>query len=543
MTFTGKIRLSLILIAVVPPLLITSVIYFHSVKQLDLFERQQASATLRKFHAFHDSFQKELRQSVNDMARSAELKKNLFLLSTGALKSLTVNPHSYRLDFLEILDSTLTVLATYHRPGLVGEPIQPDAADLRLDSAGQVETIEYDTAGAHPAIAFLKRLEPNRLLYTGCYLDGDYLARMRTVLDAEVEVFISPDTLSVLAGMEKGMLYAMGKNYRAILEGGKSAPFAVVATFTSSYEKPVMLSLLRLTGLVALFSMLAALGLGLYITNHAKREIDNLVQATARVAAGDFSSPVMAYEEGEFSQLADSFSEMTVKLKKLQQQLATTAKIAAWQAVGRKIAHEIKNPLTPIAISVEDLRRSYVEGLPDFDKTFQETTATIKSEVNRLSKLLDSFVGFARMSPPDIRTVKGKALTAPLETLYRAELDSGRLVLRNHIAKENIRLDPEAFTQVLINLIKNGLEAAPKATVTLTLQRGAQHLLFTVEDTGPGFSEEKLRNSFEPYVTTKEGGSGLGLVICHRIVHDHGGTMELYNRQQGGGGVRITLPQ
>jgi nitrogen fixation/metabolism regulation signal transduction histidine kinase len=159
-----------------------------------------------------------------------------------------------------------------------------------------------------------------------------------------------------------------------------------------------------------------------------------------------------------------------------------------------------------------------------------------------MTKLLDQFVSFARMSAPVIRAVEADTFLREVTALYRREIDSGGLTVVNTCRRNKFRLDPEAFKQVLINLIKNGLEATDDAVVTLTMSDEEDALNLRVEDSGPGFTEEKLQNSFEPYVSTKKGGSGLGLVICHRIVHDHGGTMELYNRREGGGGVRIRLP-
>ena len=307
-------------------------------------------------------------------------------------------------------------------------------------------------------------------------------------------------------------------------------------------SRSTFVTLFGITGFVAFIAALIAITLGFYITGKAKREIENLVSATSRVAGGDFSTPVMAYDEGEFSQLADSFSDMMHNLRQTQKRLATTEKIAAWQTVGRKIAHEIKNPLTPIAISVDDLRRSHAEKLPQFDNILDETTKTIKSEVERLIKLLDEFVSFARMNAPEIRPVDTSQFITDIQTLYRNEIESGRVSVSNKSRRSTINIDPEAFKQVLINLIKNGLEASEDCTVSVTIVDIDKSIEITVEDTGPGFSEDKLSNSFEPYVTTKEGGSGLGLVICHRIVNDHGGTMELYNHS-GGAGVRVRLPQ
>ena len=543
MTFTGRIRIYLIIAAVLPPLLVMSVIYFHSVRQLEASDRQQAFKNLQKFEAFNGSFQKELRANIDELLASQDLAKAVRALKSGRIGRVELDPRPFGLDFMEILDTNYRVLATYHRPGLLGEKIQRDFDSDRFDTAGCLETVEYDIEGPHAAFAFVRRIDENMFLYTGRYLDFRLQQQLAGLLDAEVRIYIDVDTPSVYTGFKREVLYETDGTYQAVLAGGTAFDFFLVAVFASGVEKPIFLSLLKVTGAVALFSVIVAVGLGMFITGRAKREIDNLVQATSRVADGDFSTPVMAYEEGEFSQLADSFTDMMVKLKALQKELATTEKIAAWQIMGRKIAHEIKNPLTPIAISADDLRRSYHEQLPQFDRTLEETTATIKSEVNRMTKLLDQFVSFARMGAPVISPVAANMFLNSVKALYKHEVDSGRLTTVNNSRCEKFRLDPEAFKQVLINLIKNGFETTDDATVTLTVNDEGDYLKFTVEDSGPGFTEKKLQNSFEPYVSTKKDGSGLGLVICHRIVHDHGGTMELYNRPEGGGGVSIKLPR
>jgi nitrogen fixation/metabolism regulation signal transduction histidine kinase len=250
----------------------------------------------------------------------------------------------------------------------------------------------------------------------------------------------------------------------------------------------------------------------------------------------------MAYEEGEFSQLADSISEMMVRLKALQRKLGTTEKIAAWQAMGRKIAHEVKNPLTPIAISIDDLRRSHAEQQPDFDRILLNTTATIKTEVTRLNEMLDQFVRFARMKPPVMGTVKLDQILDRVRTLYNSHLENGRLEIINDIRRRTLTVDPDQIQQLLINLIKNSLETGPDTSVKVKLTDRSEGIIIRIEDSGPGFSKDGLAANFQPYLSTKKNGSGLGLVICQRIVFDHGGNIEIYNRESGGAGILIELP-
>ena len=538
MTFTGKIRTFLVAVAVLPTALIMMVIYFHSVDQLEQADQRKAYDNFKKYDTFRDALRSELDDNVTNLLESEQMTRTLRSPRSGR----PVDPHLFGLDFLEITDTNLTVLASHHRPGLLGQPAQPELKRQQIDTTGLIETLEFDVDGGHAAFTTVRPLGESLLVYTGKYIDRPMLRQLSALLDAAIQIEQVDDSVLVYASMDRGSLYQSGESYQAVLAGGQQAGFFLVATFDVGSDKPIFLDLLSVAAIFALASVVLAIFLGVYITGRAKREIDNLVSATSRVAAGDFGTPVMAYEEGEFSQLADSFSDMTLRLKETQKRLATTEKIAAWQTVGRKIAHEIKNPLTPIGISVDDLRRSHAENVPQFDKVLDETTATIKQELDRLVKILDEFVSFARMRTPELETVDLNTFLDSVTSLYRGEIDTGRIKIDNRSKSKKLKLDPEAIKQVLINLIKNGLESSPTAKVTLTLSDQKDSVVFTIEDTGPGFTEEKLANSFEPYVTTKEGGSGLGLVICHRIVHDHGGTMELYNKPSGGAAVRIHLP-
>lgn len=543
MTYTGRIRVYLIFVAMLPPLLVMSVIYFHSVRQLESLDRQQAFQNLKKYNIFLRSFEEELSGNLETLIGSESLGKARLLLKSGRADKVVLDPRVFGFDFMEIIDTGYRVLATYHRPGLLGESIRPTTFPDDFATVGQLHTVEYDIGGAHAAFTFVRPIDRSLLLYTGRYLDTRYRLRLAGLLDADIDILIDPKVTDIHRQMAPGALYEVEGEYHAVLTKPSPPGFITVATFITGVEKPIFISLLTVTGWVAALSIGVAIGLGMFITSRVKREIDNLVEASLRIAAGDFTTPVMAYEEGEFSQLAESLNDMKTKLKTTQKMLATSEKIAAWQMVGRKLAHEIKNPLTPIIIGVDDLRRSYKEKLPRFDETLDETTTTIKTEVSRMTTLLEQFVSFARMSAPIIRVVRTDDILGAIALLYRREVESNQLRVTNQSRRKNVNLDPEALKQVLVNLIKNGFEAAEGAEVTVSLHDDAKDLLVTIEDTGPGFTDEKLQNSFEPYISHKAGGSGLGLVICHRIVHDHGGTMELYNRPEGGGGVRIRLPQ
>jgi len=546
MTFSGRIRLYLVAIAFLPPLLMMAVVYFYSSRQQELAYQQNAAEDLRKLVTYRQHFRSSLRQSLNRVRASDRLQQIGLARGGAGGTDFTVDARQFDLDFMEILDSTNRVLATWQRPGLVGEPIAWDSEAAPDTIARLRETVEYDIEGRHAALTGLIVGERGLRVYGGWYLERRFQPMANLMMRGEVSVVYEEEArteFNRMTSMEFGSLYQPDEDYQAILGGSQPAGFILLADFAPADTSSVFSSFINVISLVALISVLTAIGLGIYISGRAKREIDNLVDAFSRVSGGNLETTVMAFEEGEFAQLADSFSEMTQKLRESQAQLATSEKIAAWQTMARKIAHEIKNPLTPIAISADDLRRSFQEKLPRFEDTLDSNTRMIKSEVERLTALLDQFVSFARMSPPEIVETPIVELLRDFETLYADKLRDAKLVVRIETQRKNIMVDARQMRQVLVNLVKNSFEAGDDVSVKVALYDNREGYRLTVTDTGPGFPAQVLDQSFEPYVSTKKGGSGLGLVICQRIVHDHGGSIQLHNIPEGGAAVTILLPQ
>ena len=545
MSFAAKIRLYLITVAVLPPLAVMGVIYFHSAQRAEELDRQNANNEVRKYLEFRRSYREELKGTVGAVTTQPAFGRALLMLKAGKPSQIDLSNDSAWLDFLELVDSSGVILASAHRPALIGDSLKLPPETGFIDSPQVFETVELDRTGTHAALSVLAPVGNAVYVYAGNYFDSAYLTAARTASSANLNIRLYDQNRHAdyyNSQMELGVLYLIDDQYQALVGGGVGTGFYMTASLRSGTQQPVFHSLIVVTGLVAAASVLLALGIGFYVSYRTKREFDNLLAATARVASGDLSTPVIAYEEKEFAHLAESFSDMIVKLRNAQANLAVSQKIAAWQVMGRKVAHEVKNPLTPITICADDLRRSYYEKLPEFDKTLERNTAVIKSEVQRVIKLLDQFVAFARMAPPVRQVSRVGDLIAEIGTLYGTETTSGRLKLQNECGDSSFRIDPEQIKQLLVNLIKNGFESSENAVVELTVREEDGNLVLTVTDSGPGFSPEKLARGFEPYLSSKKDGSGLGLVICQRIAVDHSGSIELFNRPEGGAGVRVTLP-
>ncbi len=547
MTSTAKTRLYLLLIAVLPPLLMVIVIYFYSIKQYEQLGGEKTYESLDRFEKLEKSYLIKLKDQAIELSKSAEIKRAELLIKSGRIEQVDLSKLSTVFDVVEIIDSTFKVIASAHRPGLIGEVIKIPDISNNPEGTQYFEKTEYDMNGLFAGHGFLVPVEKNYYLYLTKYINPSFILLIEQLLYAEIDLYfdeVSNQEFDDYKNLSKGRLFQDkdDKSLIVLLAGNKVSGFLLLARFDIAEQKPIFFSLVRLTGVVALASVILAILVGIYITGQTKKEIVNLIDATQKVSDGDLSTPVMAYQEGEFSQLADSFTEMKSKLQKTLDDLSTTEKIAAWKEMGQKIAHEVKNPLTPIAISIDDLRRSYYEKLPDFDKTIDETTTVIKIEINRLVKLLDQFVKFARMEPPKIVETDINTIIEGTASLYQQNIESGNLKITNSSNLTNAKLDGEKIKQLLINLIKNGLESSPETNVNVAFADTNDGLLICLDDTGPGFPQEIIDSHFKPYASTKKGGSGLGLVISARIVHDHGGTITIYNKEEGGGRVEISLP-
>jgi two-component system nitrogen regulation sensor histidine kinase NtrY len=226
-------------------------------------------------------------------------------------------------------------------------------------------------------------------------------------------------------------------------------------------------------------------------------------------------------------------------------ELMRAQKLAAWRDVAQGIAHEIKNPLTPIQLSAQRLRRKFRERAGDFSEVFDECTNTIITQVEGLKGLLDEFSRFARMPESNPTPTDLPQLLEEILHLYRSahrEVVVG-LVCDPAIAKAN--LDGEQMKRALINLIENAIEAMDGqgcVEIVTSLDARQQRVRIEVRDTGAGIPHQNRDKLFLPYFTTKKGGSGLGLAIVNRIVADHNGTISVRDNIPRGSIFNIELP-
>lgn len=223
---------------------------------------------------------------------------------------------------------------------------------------------------------------------------------------------------------------------------------------------------------------------------------------------------------------------------------------AAWGEVARRLAHEIKNPLTPIQLSAERMRRKYLATMSEEDaQILDRATHTIVQQVEAMKEMVNAFSDYARAPDMEIGQFDMDKLVHEVVDLYRAQESTVKIVLTSDSTMPNIEADIGRVRQILHNLLRNAIEAlenTPDARIDVHVGAaefdGVHVLQVIVEDNGPGFAENAINQIFDPYVTTKPKGTGLGLAIVKKLVEEHVGTIRAYNRSEGGAVIKIRLP-
>lgn len=265
------------------------------------------------------------------------------------------------------------------------------------------------------------------------------------------------------------------------------------------------------------------------LSDEIMRPIESLEEATQRVVAGDYSYRILSRAGGDISHLVNSFNTMIQELDDSRRKIRQTEKVAAWQEIAQRLAHEIKNPLTPIKLSAERILQKYRRGTDGFEVALERSVQSIVHEVNGLSAMLTEFRNFSTLPKPTIKDVNLLELLDQATELYRHEskVEFGF----DQVSKDLVmRADPDMLRRVLANLWQNAIEAMNGEGKILVradiVKKGrSRYARIQILDTGPGISEEDQQKVFHPYFTTKQHGTGLGLAIVERILFDHNGTI------------------
>ncbi len=558
------------------------------------FEEMDAQRT----EALVAQFQKEFAQRGEEVARQVEnianaeitLRMALDLAQPNADQSLYVHDgtgaaQDHGLDFVQFVNSDGTVISSAQYPSRVGYKNDWVVGKNWRDSRAFLNKEELPD-GVALSLTVVRTLpvgDKNFYIMGGRRLDQNFLASLvlpsglRTLLYQNLQTGFAPTELTDAAGpaphaerylslIERSQKQpqkavtgtinwtadaASAEAFHAIPLTGRNDELLGILLVGSSRRELVLLT--RRNEWIAASVGAAALLIGLLLTwwfsARITRPVEELAIAAREVASGrwDARSDVRSYDE--VGQLAIAFNDMTRTLSVQKDRLLQTERVAAWRELARRLAHELRNPLFPLQITVENLQRAQHLDNEQFMEVFNESTATLKAELANLNSIVGRFSDFSKMPAPKFARVNVNELLRDTLRLFDAQFNAvGRpAVARELFLKEDlpeIHGDAELLHRAFQNLVLNALDAMPTGgTLTLRTMEREDKVQIEIADTGTGLTPDESARLFTPYYTTKQQGTGLGLAIVQSVVSDHYGTISLSSEEGRGTTARIVLPQ
>ena len=513
MTLRARIVAALVLAALVPMAVVLVVPLFRAQRRasdetearVERATRQAKVLLARERAVTRLATDRAASELESDRAALAALLRGPQALASPVARALR---ERYGLDRLVITTDSGAVLAEHEAPS-VGVPL---LEERRIDAGGEMLRLHAEH-GLGPA----------------------FIADVEAVTGQTARLGIDPSA----CGTPR-------------VEISVAAGAALCVTVAVATPREVRMDLLRSFAGTAPIALVAALSVGLFLAARIARPIRALTERAEEISARHAGPLSLLPEKDETRRLTIAFERMLSGLSDSERQRLAAERVAAWEEIARRLAHEIKNPLSPIQLAVANLRRVHERAPAEFDRALADESATILEEVDTLRRLVDEFAQFARLPRLSPEACDPRSIVEQTLALYAARIEAEhvRVSVRDALAPSTARLDAGQVGRALKNVVQNALDAMEAvAERELAIEvRGTSgvspEVWFVVSDTGPGFGAEALRRVFEPYFTTRgeRGGTGLGMAIAYRIAAEHGGSIRVTGRSGPGATVVIALP-
>ena len=547
-------------------------------------EQERTAALVGQFHREFQHEGDEIIRGVESIANSDAMLRTAMELTNGADVAAFVNEaQSYaqaqRLDFLDLISPDGTIISSAHWPARFGYK----------------QRWFLDHQGPQPQQAFLKHLDtPNGIVLAMLCLrpvtthGASYYLIGGRKLDAVVQTLSPPAGLrvSIYSAPEQGQGEILGPA-KANLPLDKLMPLIqkavdqheasmtldwgpgltqeeiVHAIALPGYwpdRVPAVLLVgnsleqeLTLEKRIRNISLLIA-GLGVFIgvlvsgilMARMSRPIKDLAEAATEVGHGNWSVHVESSSKDEIGKLAAAFNQMTEELMAQRERLVQTERVAAWRELARRLAHELKNPLFPLQITVENLLRARENTPEQFDEVFRESTTTLLAEIANLKTIIARFSDFSKMPAPQLQSVDLDEMVRGVVQLFQGQLTQRASKIESQLQLGSVppvSADPVLLRRVMENLVLNAIDAMPEGgRLTFRTAMDDKFAIFELSDTGKGLTPEECDRIFTPYYTTKQHGTGLGLAIAQSVVSDHHGRISVSSKKNQGTTFHVELP-
>lgn len=504
---------------------------------------------------------------------------------------------SHQLDFLEFLDGRGIIISSAQWPAKFGYP--ETAFESLSASSGQSaflkrEELQDSSALGLFAVQTTGMSEHPVYVIGGRRLDKNFLsaldlpADMRVLLYQNRSEHFLPDSLLDPSATGKSLdVVRPADKFAPLIESVRqdnqemtetvdwssdqadeevfhAIPLRGAGTDRSDKDRPLLAILLvgnsrrsyvelkrriRASGLlVGGGGIILAILLSSWAATRVTRPMEQLASAAQDVTGGHWDTRVEVHGSDEVAQLAESFNRMTTELLAQKERLVQTERVAAWRELARRLAHELKNPLFPLQLTVENLMRARTHSPEQFDEVFRESATTLLAEISNLKSVIGCFSEFSKMPHPQLQRLQVNEILRGVVKLFQAQLQApGREPIACKLELDEnlgtIAADPDLLHRALSNLVLNAMDALPKGgTLTLRTRRVDGKVMIEVSDTGTGMTREECERIFTPYYTSKQYGTGLGLAIVQSVVSDHRGRISVQSEPGRGATFVIELP-
>jgi len=501
-----------------------------------------------------------------------------------------------QLDFLEFVDGRGVIISSAQWPAKFGYPeegfndlVSPSQVSSNQRGAFlKQEELQDSTALGLFAVHAVPVGEHPVYVIGGRRLDKNFLSALDLPADLRALLYqnrgdhFSPELLIDPSTGSGASLARPGEKFRALIEavrqnsqetgvvvhwsadqaddevfravplygaGGDHTPLAIL--LIGNTRRPYVELKRHITAAALLVGgggIVLAILLSSWAAARVTRPVEQLARAAQQVAHGNWNTHVEVLGSDELSQLAESFNRMTAELLTQRERLVQSERVAAWRELARRLAHELKNPLFPLQLTVENLVRARMQSPEQFDEVFRESSRTLLAEISNLKTIIGRFSEFSKMPQPQLQKVRVNGILRDVGQLFQAQFQApGRAAIVCTLELDGsdpeIAADPELLHRALSNLVLNAMDAMPNGgTLTLRSRRGEGNVTIEVADSGFGLTREECDRIFTPYYTSKEHGTGLGLAIVQSVVSDHGGTISVQSEPGRGTTFVIELP-
>jgi two-component system, NtrC family, nitrogen regulation sensor histidine kinase NtrY len=423
-----------------------------------------------------------------------------------------------------------------------------------------VEQEAVRTASA--ARRVVEDLAAPRALAQGLSVDDNLMVWVSRLIDQDVNIFVGPQ----LRATSERNLFASGllptrtpsEVYRALELQNDAASvvreqlgtlsYLVAGTSVATRDLDAMLTVPLTSRELQIEDQIDTLDrrvlIGYWLAERIADPVNRLTRATGRIARGDLDSRIVARSSDELRRLVDDFNSMAAELQRQQKELQRTHRLEAWAEMARQVAHEIKNPLTPIQLNAEHLRRVHADRGRPLGPMLEECVNTILTQVRLLRQIASEFSSFASSPTARPASVGVSDLVREAVEPYRSGLaDRVRFDVDVPTDLPPVYVDRTLVARSLVNIVENALHAMPGGgALTIVARAVDSSVRIQVSDTGVGMDAEALGRAFEPYFSTKTTGTGLGLPIAKRNIELNGGTIAVDSQRDRGTTVELTLP-